>query len=216
MICPVCEHEVTVSDGRVGLHGDCPGGLALVDLAAGTLESRYTPPRPDCPNPERWHSADWDSAEIEVTALVAAFVRALRPNVVVETGSAFGQTAAAIGQVLAEAGVGVLHTVELDPERAAATRTRCDGLPVKVEEMASLDFEPPQGVDFAWFDSLLDLRVPEFLQYHDRFSPGAIVGFHDVGPQFPLWSEIAKLEEEGLLLPMRLRTPRGVCFGEVA
>jgi hypothetical protein len=215
MLCPICEAETVTRQGRFLPHGDCPGGFALIEEAATDNESRYTPARPDCPYPERWHSADWDSAELEVTALVAAFVRALRPNVVVETGSAFGQTAAAIGQVLADAGVGVLHTVEVDPERAAATRARCEGLPVKVEECSSLDFTPPEGVGFAWFDSLLPLRVPEFQRYHPFMAKGAIVGFHDTGPHFGLWSEIEALEADGLLLPIRLPTPRGVVFGEV-
>jgi hypothetical protein len=60
-------------------------------------EARFTPPRPDCPHPEWWTSTDDDSTECEVTALVAAFVVALQPELVIETGTAFGQTAEAIG-----------------------------------------------------------------------------------------------------------------------
>lgn len=214
--CPVCQAEV-VTRPRIVPHGDCPGGFALPDLALTDLESRYTEARSDCPNPERWHSSDGDSAEHEVTALVAAFVTALRPNVVVETGSAYGQTAEGIGRALADAGVGTLYTVEVDPERAAATRARCEGLPVKVEECSSLDWTPPDDIGFAWFDSLLDLRVPEFERYYPHFAPGAIVGFHDTGPHFGpfLWNRIERLESDGKLLSMRLRTPRGVAFGEV-
>src|SRR3546814_13227118 len=88
------------------------------------LESRFTESRKDCPHPERWHSPDSDSTEIEVSRLAAAFVEALRPDLVIETGSAFGQTAELIGQVLFTAGVGHLVTFEVDPARVAANAER--------------------------------------------------------------------------------------------
>jgi hypothetical protein len=215
--CPLCDHEVETVAGRFRIHGDCPGGFARGELAETKLESRYTDPRPDCPHPERWHSDDWDSAEHEISELVAALVVALRPDIVVETGSAFGQTSYAIGTVLAGAGVGTLHAVEIDPDRAEITRKRCEGLPVVVEQCSSLEYMPPEGVGFAWFDSLPGLRIEEFRRYHPVFEEGALVAFHDTAPHHgqQLWADILALENDGLLLPIRLRTPRGVVIGEV-
>ena len=91
------------------------------------LESRFTPSRKDCPHPERWHSPDSDSTEIEVSRLAAAFVEALRPDLVIETGSAFGQTAELIGQVLHTAGVGHLITFEVDPSASPPRPTALPG-----------------------------------------------------------------------------------------
>lgn len=221
--CPVCAEEVEVhqvaeSTWRYAIHGDCPGGFADTTLATTDLESRYTVPSAECPHPERWHSDDWDSAEHEVSALVGAFVAALRPSLVVETGSAFGQTAECIGLALEQGAYGgVLHTIELSPERAEATRRRVKELPVVVEQMSSLDFVPPAPIGFAWLDSLLPLRVPEFRHFYDHFVPGAIVGFHDTAPHHgaTLWSEIMAEENAERLLPIRLPTPRGVVFAEV-
>lgn len=218
--CRDCGEDVDVKDGRFVRHGACPGWFAKVDDPEGWehhLESRFTPPRDDCPYPGRWHSRDADSTEYEVTELVAAFVRALRPDVVVETGSAWGQTAEAIGRVLAEAGVGVLHTLEPAKARATFTRQRIGELPVIVHEVGSGEWEPiPEGIGFAWLDSLHHLRVPEFRRFKPFFAPGAIVGFHDTGPhQGQLKAEILQLEAEGLIFPMFLPTPRGVCFAEV-
>lgn len=219
MLCPLCDTEVRVHPvlEKFEPHGDCPGGFSRVDQVETKLESRYTDARPDCLHPERWHSDDWDSAELEVSALVASFVAALRPDIVVETGSAFGQTSHAIGNVLYDAGVGTLYAVELDPDRADITRKRCEGLPVVVEQMSSMEYMPPEGVGFAWFDSLPNLRVPEFRRYHPAMENGAIVAFHDVAPHHgaQLWSDILALEDEGLVLPIRLRTPRGIVIGEV-
>ena len=143
-------------------------------------------------------------------------VQALQPDLVIETGSAFGVTAELIGKALLNNGQGILHTIEPVADRADATRKRCEELPVVVEQMSSMDFVPPGPVGFAWFDSLMQLRVPEFRRYYPHLVDGAIVGFHDVGGEdSPLYAEICQLEAEGLLLPMRLRTPRGVCLAEV-
>jgi predicted O-methyltransferase YrrM len=175
-------------------------------------EARWTPPREDCPHPEWWHSTDDDSTELEVTELVAAFVRATQPEVVVETGTAWGQTAEAIGRALRVNGHGHLYTLEVDPVRSASARHRVRRLPVTVVEQPSLSFEPPGQIDLAWFDSLIDLRVPEYHHLRPSLAPGAIVGFHDAGPQHGYRDRVEALP--GLRL-IYLRTPRGVLFGEV-
>jgi len=225
--CRDCRVDVPVAHGRFVAHGQCPGWFAKVDDEEGwakNLESRFTDPRPDCPHPERWHSRDADSTEEEVTKLVAAFVQALRPDVVVETGTAWGQTAIEIGRVLEAGGYGgVLHTIEPDPERCAAVRPKLGNLPVVVHETTSLDWSIPHDdagrflpIGFAWLDSLHHLRVPEFRKLYPALARGAFVGFHDCADhQGSLWEEILQLEAEGLLLPVRLPTPRGVAFCEV-
>lgn len=188
------------------------------------LESRFTTARKDCPHPERWHSADSDSTEIEVSRLVAAFVGALRPDLVVETGSAFGQTAELIGQVLHTAGVGHLVTFEVDPPRIAATAERVKGLPVQVQPRPSLEglqilVETGHAghVGFAWLDSLFELRVPELRAIRPLLAPGAIVGIHDCGePGHTKYDQFAREVSvaAGLMGFNRisLPTPRGVTF----
>lgn len=188
------------------------------------LESRFTEPRKDCPHPERWHSPDADSTEIEVSRLAAAFVEALRPDYVIETGSAFGQTAELIGQVLHTAGVGHLLTFEVDTARVAATADRVRGLPVQVLPIPSLEGieELVQGnlgpvVGFAWLDSLFELRVPELRAIRPLLSPGAIVGVHDCGePATTKYREfshqVATAAEDMGFRRISLPTPRGVTF----
>lgn len=179
-------------------------------------ESRFTQPRPDCPNPQWWTSADSDSTEVEVTALVAAVVTALQPDYVIETGAAFGQTSEAIGHALLSNGHGRLVTLEVDPARVRQARARCAGLPVEVRQESSLEFTPDSPVDFAWFDSLFDLRPREFERYLPYMHARTVVGFHDTGPQHPVRAQLDLLENRGLLLsPLYLPTPRGVCFGGI-
>lgn len=176
-------------------------------------EARFTAPRLDCPHPERWHSADDDSTEFEVSELVASFVRALQPDFVVETGTAFGQTAELIGRALEANGQGRLVTLEPDADRAEMSRDRCQGLPVEVRQQSSLDYTPDQVIDFAWFDSLFNLRPQELMRFRPWFTPRTVVGFHDTGPQHPVRRSLDQLVADGMLEPpLYLPTPRGVCF----
>lgn len=185
---------------------------------AALSEGRFTAPRAECPDPQWWHSTDSDSTELEVSLLVGAFVRALQPDCVLETGTAFGQTAEAIGTALAANGHGHLETLEPDAERAEYARLRCRGLPVLVYQRPSLRWlspqpHPPYG--FVWLDSLIHLRAAEFRFYRPWMRVGAIVGFHDCGPQHAVRPEVERLADEGLLRPIYLPTPRGVIFAEV-
>lgn len=180
-------------------------------------ESEWTKPNDWCPHPEHWHSTDPQSTEIEVSELVGAFVRALQPEYVLETGSCLGQTSFAIALALAQNGHGRLDTLEPDPERAAFTRRRLlqhiTNPPVTVHEVGSLGFTPAAAIGFAWLDSRFELRVPEFERYRDWMGPGTIVGFHDTAPHHGVWGDdIGRLPG---VRQIRLRTPRGVTFVEV-
>lgn len=176
-------------------------------------ESKWTQPRDDCPHPERWSSTDPQSTEIEVSELVSGFVRALQPDYVIETGTCIGQTAWIIGAALKENGHGRLDTLETDPARADAASKTCAGLPVTVHQVSSLDFAPAEPIGFAWFDSRVELRVPEFERFRPHIIPGSIVGFHDTSPHQGEWARA--LESLPGTRAIRLRTPRGVTFVEV-
>ncbi len=140
-------------------------------------ESTWTPSRPDCPYPERWSSVDAYATESEVTELVAAMVRALQPEFVIETGSWVGTTTQAIGEALVRNGHGELISLEISPDMCQRANQRCEYLP--------------------WM--------------HHR----TVVGFHDTGPQHPVRALLAPLEAAGVLTPLYLPTPRGVCFSRV-
>jgi predicted O-methyltransferase YrrM len=175
-------------------------------------EARYTVPRDECPHPEWWTAEDDDSTELEVAELVGAFVRALQPEVVVETGTAWGVTAAAIGRALSANAHGRLVTAEPNDERAAAARRRCEGLPVEVVTARSFEVDWPAPIDFAWLDSHMPIRADEFRSLRPRMRTGAIVGLHDAGPQHGHRAEWEAIEG---LRCIYLPTPRGVLFGEV-
>lgn len=185
-------------------------------------ESKYSVPVEVCPHPEYWSATDWHSPEIEVSAMVGGLVRGLQPDLVVETGTAWGQTAEQIGIALLANGHGRLVSLEVDSFRVGYARERCDGLPVEIVECPSLDWEPDGPVEFCWFDSLFPLRVAEFWAYRPFMRTGTVVVFHDTvagagGGQFPDGKDLrATIEDElsGVRL-VHLPTPRGVTLGEV-
>lgn len=176
-------------------------------------EGRFTKPRVDCPRPDYWHSDDPDSTEHEVTTLVRAMITALQPEYVLETGSAFGQTSAAIGEALELNGHGRLVTLEPDRARAEKTRQRCVGLPVEVLETPSLEYSPASPLDFLWLDSLIHLRAEEVKRFASAMSPRAVIGMHDTGPHHQTRGYLAEIIRSGLVTkPLFLPTPRGCAF----
>jgi predicted O-methyltransferase YrrM len=190
---------------------------------AALPESRYTGPTANCPYPDRWHSTDDHSTEVEVSELVAAFVRALQPDLVFETGAAWGQTSELIGRALVANGQGFLVTTEPDAERADYTVARCEGLPVVVRQHGSLEWEPPGPIQFAFFDSLWELRISEFLHVRPFLKAGTVVCWHDTAPghgqgTYPGGRDLRQEIDTvlaGQVRTIHLPTPRGVTFAEV-
>lgn len=178
------------------------------------LESRWTRPSRWCPAPERWTAPDDQGTEHEVSVLIAALVRALQPDIVVETGTHLGATAVLIGQALLENGHGTLHTIEVDPALHDRARERTARLPVVHHLGSSLEFDPPGPIDFAWFDSLLHLRWPEFMAYFPHMHERTVVGFHDTARHHGTWSDII-FENADWIDAIDLPTPRGVTLGRV-
>lgn len=173
--------------------------------AVGTPESTWTRPCEWQPRPEHWHATDSLSTEHEVIDLVVGMVRALQPEVVIESGSYHGETAAAIGQALLRNGHGKCYAVENDAERAAAARERCAGLPVEVVEQDIVEFTCPDPVQFAWIDSS-PKRLEHLQHVMSQCQVGAIVGIHDTAPH-------KEIGLRAIALPnITLRTPRGVTF----
>lgn len=193
-----------------------------------TAEDRFTGPTDECPHPEWWYGTDADSTEVEVSDMVWGLVRCLQPRVCIETGSGWGQTTLAIAKALRQNGHGRLITLETEPRRVDYVRVLVDGYPVKVLGQESLTWQPaadiyPGTIDFAWFDSLYRLRVPEFLAFRPWLAPGAVVCFHDTAPRHGHWempsgrdlrSEI-EAEIGDQLIAMHLPTPRGVTVAQL-
>ena len=173
-------------------------------------EALFTAPSDWCPEPRRWAALDGDAAECEVSDLVGALVVALKPKVVVETGTHLGGTASRIVGALRYNQFGHLWTIENDPDMARHAARGIEGEWATVVCGWSLEWTPPDGIGFAWLDSDIVCRPWELRRYWARFAPGAIVGVHDTAPH-----HLDRAGWDALVagLPaLNLRTPRGVTF----
>jgi len=178
-------------------------------------ESQFTRPRPDCPHPERYTTHDIQGTEIQVIEMVAGMIRGLQPDTVLETGTSRGFMAKAVGRALLQNGRGVLHSYEVDEPTwlEAVDYVHHDG---ELEGTVVIHNEPSMSpwehgsIDFAWFDSHIQLREQEFDFYRQFFHSRTVVGFHDTAPHFGDWSHSLMRRDD--LRAIRLPTPRGVIF----
>jgi predicted O-methyltransferase YrrM len=184
-------------------------------------EAAERPASERCPHPEWWHSVDQEASEVEVSELVGAFVRALQPQYVVETGSCYGQTTERIVRALQVNGHGHLFTLEVDPGRVEMTRERVGVSPEwTILCQSSMDWNPlvalPIGLVFS--DSYGPVRIPEVQRMIPFMSAGATVIFHDTAPEpaFPFRQMLQEeLVEPGIFALVDLPTPRGVSIGQL-
>lgn len=176
------------------------------------LESVWTPSSDWCQRPEHWNSDTADATEHEVTGLVAAFARALQPDLVIETGSNTGQTAHALGVALQQNGHGKVVTLDIDPEMVRATQERCAGLPVEVVQQPGWEYVPDRPVGMLWLDSDAHQRHLELVHFRPFLLPGAVIGVHDTAPHHPVHDHLKPVLHQLGATGLRLRTPRGVSF----
>lgn len=147
-------------------------------------------PHPRCRKPHYlWSAPDDHATEHEVTAFIAALVRLLKPTVVIETGTYYGHTAAAIATALAENGVGALWTYELDRDRAAAATLHLAehvaAGRVTVTPAALTTEACPAGVEVAFLDSGMRTRQDDLIALWPRLAAGGIIAIHDASPLRP-------------------------------
>lgn len=143
-------------------------------------ESGNHAPTELCPHPEWWTANDPYSTEIEVSMLVAAFVKALQPEFVVEIGSHMGYTTERIARVIQENGHGHFDSLEIDPGMRDNAKERCKDLPVNIILVNSQQYMPPTIIDFLFIDGHESLRAQDLIQFTPLLSKHATVIAHDM------------------------------------
>jgi predicted O-methyltransferase YrrM len=182
------------------------------------LESRFTPSREFCRNPEYWHSPDSEATEEEVSEFIGALVTLVQPEFVLETGTYRGHTTLEIGRALLRNGHGKGVSIENSPRPDVVYSNFTDIIiPVTLLTMNTMDYVPDQDIDLAFFDSWQEGRHLEFHRYRDfgRLKPGAIVAFHDTAPHHKVLPFIEGLEREGFIKALYFHTPRGLVVAQV-
>ncbi|MDB4947863.1 MAG: hypothetical protein JWM27_512 [Gemmatimonadetes bacterium] len=150
-------------------------------------EARVHPHSPE-ERPELFESYNAGTTEYELLNWLHATVMLLKPATVLETGAADGIGTLALASACRNNGFGTVHSVELDPERAAALGARLrsrklDGF-ARVHCESSLDYlaRTDTVFDVGFFDSMCEIRAAEFRLCLERGIIRKLAVFHDTSP----------------------------------
>lgn len=172
----------------------------------------------DClKSPGLWHADLKLGTEVEVIDLLFGLVRALQPDFILETGTAFGTATVPMAKALQQNGHGRMVTIEPNLRRFRWTRKQVRGLPVQCLHCKALEWKPNDGdvIDLFYCDSEYDSRPHELDHFRPWMNDHTIVVWHDTGTQHPVLPLIEKYISEGRISAVLLPTPRGVCISRL-
>lgn len=150
-------------------------------------------------------------AEPTTSVLLADLVRAIRPILVIETGTYYGNTASAIGRALSENGTGHLVTLETKQHRHRVAARRCRRLPVTCVYGRALDYTPTEPIGLLFIDSSLESRPQEFDHFFPWFKPSTLIVWHDT-KDLPVLDHVRQLRKDGRIQMILLETDNGLCM----
>ncbi len=193
--------------------------LRQIERRRDHLQPEYHRPTPECPHPERWSMFDSMTAEVEVLEFLRATVTAIKPTLVVETGSFLGISTLWIAEGMKSNGFGKVISCESDPMIFAKARERVDasGLApwIELRNDSSLDMSVEGTIDLFYSDSDLPVREQEVRRFLPQISPYGLILMHDASSHLQVVREAAlKLEAEGLISVVLLPTPRGLVVAQ--
>lgn len=183
------------------------------------VQPEWASATPECPFPEKWQMVDAQSAELEVLDLLKSIVLAVKPELIVETGTFIGHSAIKMAEGLSANGSGKIVTVEYDPAIYAKARENIEasglGEWIECRNASSLEINIDGPIDILYSDSETRIRENEVRRFLPLIRPRGLVLIHDASSQFKVVREAAlRLEQEGLLSVVLLSTPRGLVIAQ--
>lgn len=147
----------------------------------------FTPPNAKYRAHGLWSKETPEGAEIETSELLASIVRHQKPEWVLETGTAHGQTAEAMGKALKANGRGELWSCDIDRFRVHNARARVEGLPVQIFEQTGeslirsiAEGIPDRQLNMVFIDSWwCPVRIEEVELVIPLIAPGGYLCLHD-------------------------------------
>jgi predicted O-methyltransferase YrrM len=193
--------------------------LRQIERTGDELQPEYHRATPECPYPERWHMFDSMTAEAEVLEFLRTVVTTIKPDLVVETGTFSGISTLWIAEGLKSNGRGRVITCEFDPKvyESAKSRIAASGLAewIELRHESSLEMKVEGTIDLFFSDSDMPIREQEIRRFLPQINPDGLILMHDASSHLKIVREAAlKLEREGLISVVLLRTPRGLVVAQ--
>lgn len=156
---------------------------------------------------------DDNSAEVEVCDFLGALVLAVKPKLVVETGTRFGHAANAIANALESNRVGKLITCEKSEDFYNEAKQRLEWFDsVELRNVSSLDLIIEDKIDILFSDSDPAIRMKEVERFWPNLGYHSLILVHDVntGCHRALREELLGWRDR--LHVVFLPTPRGLAI----
>jgi predicted O-methyltransferase YrrM len=193
--------------------------LRQIERTGDQLQPEYHRATPECPHPEFWSMFDSMTAESEVLEFLRTAVTTIKPELVVETGTFSGISTLWIAEGLKANGRGKVITCEFDSKiyENAKARIAASGLAdwIELRNESSLDMKIDGTIDLFFSDSDLPIREQEIRRFLPQINPFGLILMHDASSHLKIVREAAlRLEDEGLISVVLLRTPRGLVVSQ--
>lgn len=133
--------------------------------------------------------------EVEVSEFLYSLVRILKPDLILETGTHIGVSAAYMGQALHDNRNGMIMTFEIIPQHAKAAVELMKDLEIQSHVQCWLldaqkypcdredyPIKTSGGIDLLFLDSEPQLRFDEFNKFWPYVKPGGFILIHDLHP----------------------------------
>lgn len=184
-----------------------------------SVQPEYTPATPECPHPEWWKMVDSQTTELEIIDFLGALVVAMKPRLIVETGTFLGYSTIKMAEGLKANGFGKIITIEFDPAIFAKAKERIDasglGSWIEYRNESSLETRIDGTIDILFSDSHLTIREQEIRRLLPQIDPRGLILVHDASSHFGVVREAAlRMEQEGLISVVLLPTPRGLVIAQ--
>ena len=167
--------------------------------------------------------------ECEIGEFLYSFIRMIKPQHVLETGTHWGISASYIAFALEHNNKGVLDTYEFLPEIHEVAKRRFERLGLthrilsQLEDVAKLELKV--DYDFMFLDTEPQTRFGELVTFFPKLKEGGYVFIHDLHrhmhqipnadhgfawPYGKIPTDLEVLVKEGKLVPFHFSTPRGL------
>jgi len=193
--------------------------LRQIAGAGETVQPEYHRATPECAHPERWSMFDSMTAEVEVLDFLRSLVMAIKPELIVETGTFSGVSTIWLAEGLNMNGFGKIVSCESDPLVFAKAKERIEGSAfgkwIDLRNESSLEMKVDGRIDLFFSDSDMPVREQEVRRFLPQISPYGVIVMHDASSHLKIVREAAlKLEREGLISVVLLPTPRGLVVAQ--
>ena len=181
------------------------------------------------PSDSNYKCFNTGGVETAVGEFLYGWVRLIRPENILETGTHLGISSSYMAQALKDNGRGLLTTIEIERQHIQTSTARWEKLGLSkyilCDKEFSIEYDLEYDTDLMFLDSEPEFRFKELLRFFPRLKSGGYVFIHDLHrhmhqipneehdfawPYGKIPAAFTALVTSGQLRPFHFSTPRGL------